>query len=103
MIKKSYFEKMHRQRVLKEYNAVQLIEKYFCLMVIFLSTLEKTKSNNPTLVKTTTKNDEIKELKYENGNVLKSFKIDKECYKLKNCEIKKVFITISEILVGVTG
>ena len=45
-------------------------------------------NNEPELLKIKTKDDEIKDLKYrtqnnDRGNILKSLKIDNECYKKK--------------------
>ena len=63
--------------------------------------------NEPELLKIKTRDDEIKNLKYQtekhdHGNILKSLKIDNEYYKkkYKSLNKKKVMLIISEILVG---
>ena len=60
-----------------------------------------------TLLKITTKGDEIKELKYEtekhdHENILKSLKIDNEYYKKKyeSLNKKKILLNITESLIG---
>ena len=62
------------------------------------------------LLKVTTKDDEIKELKYKtekhgHENILKSLKIDSDYYKkkYKSLNKKKIYITILEILTGIAG
>ena len=71
-------------------------------------------NNEPELLKTKTKDDEIKNLKYEtenlkyynerhnHENILKSLEVDKEFYKkkYKSLNKKKVLFIITEILVG---
>ena len=66
--------------------------------------------NDVSLLKVTTKDDEIKELKYktekhDHENILKSLKIDSEYYKkkYKSLNKKKIYITILEILTGIAG
>ena len=66
--------------------------------------------NDINLLKVTTKDDEIKELKYktekhDHENILKSLKIDSEYYKkkYKSLNKKKIYITILEILTGIAG
>ena len=66
--------------------------------------------NDVNLLKVTTTDDEIKELKYktekrEHENILKSLKIDSECYKkkYKSLNKKKIYISILEILTGIVG
>ena len=63
--------------------------------------------NETKLLKIKTRDDEIKNLKYQNEkhdheNILKSLKIDNEYYKkkYKNLNKKKVLLIITEILVG---
>ena len=63
--------------------------------------------NEPELLKIRTRDDEIKNLKYQtekndHENILKSLKADNEYYKkkYKNLNKKKVLIIITEILVG---
>ena len=63
--------------------------------------------NEPELLKIKTRDDEIKNLKYQNEkqdheNILKSLKIDNEYYKkkYKNLNKKKVLLIITEILIG---
>ena len=63
--------------------------------------------NEPELLKIRTRDDEIKHLKYQTekhdfDNILKSLKNDNEYYKkkYKNLNKKKVFLIITEILVG---
>ena len=64
-------------------------------------------NNEPDLLKVKTRDDEIKNLKYQTAkhdheNILKSLKIDNKYYK-KKCKslIKKnVLLNITEILVG---
>ena len=63
-------------------------------------------NNKPELLKIKTRNDEIKNLKYQtekhnHENILKSLKIDNEYYKkkLRNLNKKKVLLIITEILV----
>ena len=67
-------------------------------------------NDEPSLLKVTTKDDEIKELKYktekhDHENILKSLKIDSEYYrkKYKFLNKKKIYITILEILTGIAG
>ena len=62
------------------------------------------------LLKITTKDDEIKTLKYKTEkhdyeNILKSLKIDNDYYKKKYNSInkKKVYISVLEILTGASG
>ena len=64
-------------------------------------------NNDPELLKLKTKDDEIKDLKYktenhDHENIMKSLKIDKENYKKKyrSLDKKKIFLIISEILIG---
>ena len=66
--------------------------------------------NDVNLLKVTTKDDEIKELKYktekhDHENILKSLKIDSDYYKkkYKSLNKKKIYITILEILTGIAG
>ena len=63
--------------------------------------------NEPELLKTKTRDDEIRKLKYQtekhdHENILKSLKSDNEYYKkkYKNLNKKKVLLIISEILIG---
>ena len=63
--------------------------------------------NEPELLKIKTRDDEIKNLKYQtekhdHENILKSLKVDNEYYKkkYKNLNKKKVLLNITEILVG---
>ena len=63
--------------------------------------------NEPELLKIKTRDEEIKNLKYQterldHENILKSLKIDNEYYKkkYKNLNKKKVLLIISEILIG---
>ena len=65
------------------------------------------KNEDSTLLKITTKDDEIKELKYrtekhDHENILKSLKSDSESYKkkYKSLNKKKVLLIITEILIG---
>ena len=67
-------------------------------------------NNEPELLKIKTRDDEIKNLKYQSEkhdheSILKSLKIDSECYekKYKNLNRKKVFMIVSEILIGGVG
>ena len=62
------------------------------------------------LLKITTKDDEIKELKYKTEVhdyeiILKSLKVDNEYYKkkFKNLNKKKVYVAVHEILMGASG
>ena len=64
-------------------------------------------NNEPELLKTKTRDDEIKDLgyqseKHDHENRLKSLKIDKKYYqkKYKNLNKKKLLLIITEILVG---
>ena len=64
-------------------------------------------SKDPELLKIKTKDDEIKDLKYEtekhdHENILKSLKIDNQYYKkkYKSLNKKKVFLIITETLIG---
>ena len=64
-------------------------------------------NNDPEFLKVKTKDDEIKDLKYktekqEHENILKSLKIDNECYKKKEKKLrkKKKLLIITEILMG---
>ena len=63
-------------------------------------------NNEPEILKTKTRDDEIKNLKYQtekhdHENNLKSLKIDKEYYKkkYKSLNKKKVFMIVSEVLI----
>ena len=63
--------------------------------------------NEPELLKITTRDDEIKALKYQtekhdHENILKSLKVDNEYYKkkYKSLNKKKVLLIITEILIG---
>ena len=64
-------------------------------------------NNEPELLKIKTRDDEIKNLKYQtekhcHENILKSLKADNEYYKkkYKNLNKKKVLLIITEILIG---
>ena len=63
--------------------------------------------NEPELLKIKTRNDEIKNIKYQqekhdHENILKSLKSDNESYKkkYKSLNKKKVLLIITEILIG---
>ena len=63
--------------------------------------------NEPELLKIKTRDDEIKNLKYQtekhdHENILKSLKVDNDYYKkkYKNLNKKKVLLIITEILIG---
>ena len=63
--------------------------------------------NEPELLKIKTRDDEIKNLKYQtekhdHESILKSLKIDNEYYKkkYKNLNKKKILLMITEILIG---
>ena len=63
--------------------------------------------NEPELLKIKTRDDEIKQLKYQTEkhdyqNILKSLKVDNDYYKkkYKNLNKKKILLIITEILVG---
>ena len=63
--------------------------------------------NEPELLKIKTRDDEIKDLRYQaekhdHENILKSYKIDNEYYKkkYKSLNKKKVLLIITEILIG---
>ena len=63
--------------------------------------------NEPELLKIKTRDDEIKNLKYQtekhdHENILKSLKVDNEYYKMKykNLNKKKISLIITEILIG---
>ncbi len=65
------------------------------------------KKNEPEILKIKTRDDEIKNLRYQtekhnHENILKSLKADNENYKkkYKSLNRKKVLLTITEILVG---
>ena len=65
-------------------------------------------NNEQELLKIKARDDEIKNLKYltekhDHENILKSLKIDNEYYKkkYKSLNKKKIFIFVSEILIGV--
>ena len=64
-------------------------------------------NNEPELLKIKTRDDEIKNLKYQTEkhdqeNILKCPKIDNEYYKKNNKKLnrKKVFLIITETLIG---
>ena len=64
-------------------------------------------TNDAQLLKLKTRDDEIKNLKYQtekhdHENILKSFKIDNEYYKkkYKSLNKKKILLIITEILIG---
>ena len=66
--------------------------------------------NEPELLKIKTRDDEIKNLKYQterhdHGNILKNLKSDNEYYKkkYKSLNKKKVLLIITEILVGASS
>ena len=72
-----------------------------------MSTYPNLKNEDPTLLKITTKDDEIKELKYrtekhDHENILKSLKSDSESYnkKYKSLNKKKVLLINTEVLIG---
>ena len=63
--------------------------------------------NEPELLKIKTRDDEIKNLKYQtekhdHGNILKSLTNDNESYRKKNKSLnkKKILLIITEILIG---
>ena len=63
--------------------------------------------NEPELLKIKTRDDEIKQLKYQTEkhdyeNIIKSLKVDNDYYKkkYKNLNKKKILLIITEILVG---
>ena len=65
------------------------------------------KSNELQLLKIITRDDEIKNLKYQtekhdHENILKSLKVENENYKFKNksSKKKKIVLIVTEILVG---
>ena len=65
------------------------------------------KTDDVELLKTKTKDDQLKELQYktekhDHENILKSLKVDNEYYKknYKSLNKKKVLIIITEILIG---
>ena len=67
-------------------------------------------NNEPELLKIKTREDEIKNLKYQtekhdHENILKSLKIDTEYYKkkYKSLNKKKVLLITTEILIGSTS
>ena len=67
-------------------------------------------NNEPELLKIKTRDDEIKNLKYQKEKhdheiILKSLKIDSEYYKkiYKSLNKKKVFRIVSEVLIGSVG
>ena len=72
-----------------------------------MSVYPNLKSDHVDLLKIKTRDDEIKNLKYQtekhdHENILKSLKVDNEYYKkkYKNLNKKKVLLIITEILVG---
>ena len=72
-----------------------------------MSTYPNLNESEATLLKITTKGDEIKELKYktekhDHENILKSLKIDNEYYKkkYKSLNKKKILLIITESLIG---
>ena len=72
-----------------------------------MSTFPNLKNEDPTLLKITTKDDEIKEVKYrtekhDHENILKSLKSDSESYKkkYKSLNKEKVLLIITEVLIG---
>ena len=95
IIKNIALQKVHRQRSLKEYNAIKFLYK---LMTNYnLKDQDGVYSNlmkDAALLKVKTKDDEIKELKYkaekhDYENILKSLKIDNEFYKKKFKSLSK--------------
>ena len=75
-----------------------------------MSTCPKLNEIEATLFKTKTRDDEIKKLKHQTEkhdyeNTLKTLKIDNEYYKkkYKSSNKKKMFMIVSEILIGVCG
>ena len=64
-------------------------------------------NNEPELLKIKTRDDEIKNLKYQtekddHENIFKSLKIDNEYFKMKHKSLnkKKILLIITEILIG---
>ena len=101
MIKNLALEKLHKQIILKEYVAVQILEKYFLCIKYCHPNL---KNEDPTLLKITTKDDETRELKYrterdDNDKILKSLKVDNDYDRKKYETLDKIFF-ISETLFG---
>ena len=73
-----------------------------------MTTYPNLKNEYTTLLKITTKDDQLKELqykteKYDHENLLKSFKIDNEDFrkKYRNLNKKKVLLIITEIFLSV--
>ena len=66
-------------------------------------------NNEPELLKIKTRDDEIKNLKYQtekhdHENILKSLKVDNQYYKKKkSVNEKKVILNFTEILVGTSS
>ena len=97
-------EKLHRQRILKENIALDLLEKQFSdYQMITYPDLK----NEPELLKIKTRDDEIKNLKYTQEkhdfeNILKSLKAYNKSInkKYKSLNGKKILLIITEILVG---
>ena len=72
--------------------------------------MSKYPNTEPELLRKKPKDDEIKDLKYKTEkhdyqNILKALKIDNENFKKKYKRInkKKIFMIVSEILIGVGG
>ena len=72
-----------------------------------MSTYPNLKNDDVEFIKIKTKNDHLKELQYkterhDHENILKSLKVDNECYKkkYKSLNKKKVLLIITEILIG---
>ena len=104
IIKNLAFEKLHRQRILKEHVAMDLLEKHFSKQKM---TTYPNINNEPELLKLKLRDDEIKNLitqteKHDQENIIKSLKIENEYYKkkYKSLNKKKILLVITEILIG---
>ena len=79
LFKNLTLEKLHRQRILKEYHSVSVLEKQFSGQKMAYPTL----NNERKLLKIKTRDDEIKNLKYQTDKhdherILISLKSDNE-------------------------
>ena len=80
IIKNIALEKLHRQRILNEHVAMDLLEKQFSN---YKMTNYPDLKNEPEILRKKTRDDEIRNLKYQlekhdHENILKSLKIDNE-------------------------
>ena len=104
IIKDIALEKIYRQKMLKGYHAVSLLESN--IFSVYQMTTYPDLNKQPELLKIKTRDDEIKNLNYQNEkhdfeSILKSLKSDNEKYKkkYKSLNKKKILLIFTEILI----